>query len=109
MKLRLLIQKKLLLKMWRFFRFAKRTFFNLLKIDMNSEYDSNITFYDMSDSKLLQVNAICEDTTGSYRTIYYTLGLDNPKAQYDYSFSPSKDSDLFNQVTVESVAEKILK
>lgn len=96
--------KKVVIKDVEILPFCQKNIFNLLKIDMNSEYDSNITFYDMSDSKLLQVNAICEDTTGSYRTIYYTLGLDNPKAQYDYSFSPSKDSDLFNQVTVESVA-----
>ena len=84
--------------------FSQKNILNMLKIDMNSEYDSNITFYDMSDSKLLQVNAICEDTTGSYRTIYYTLGLVFPISQNVFSLSPSIDSVLVNQVTVDSVA-----
>ena len=80
--------------------FCQKEIFRLLNIDMDVEYDTGITFYDMSESKLLQVNAICEDATGLYRKIYYTLGLDKPKAQYDYSFSSSTVSGLFGLSTV---------
>lgn len=69
--------------------------FQKLNIDKDAIYMDSITNYDMLQLMQSQNIAICENASGEYRTIYYTLGLDNPGATWDYGFNSDTITDIF--------------
>ena len=85
--------------------FCLKDLFAALNIDKDAHYytdaDLNITYYDMLQLMMSQIAAISENAAdGTYRQIYYTLGLDKPSATWDYGFSSSTVSGIFTNSLV---------
>lgn len=75
--------------------FCLNDLFIALGIQKDAEYYNGITYYEMLELMKLQDIAICESSSGVYRQIYYTLGLDKPSATWNYSFSSSTVPNIF--------------
>lgn len=69
--------------------------YKALDIKKDEEILPGLTYHEYAELKLQQDIAISENPNGGYRKIYYTLGMGNPRAEWDYSFNSTPMFDLF--------------
>ena len=80
--------------------FCKKNLFSALRINPDADYYDELSFNEMLELKTMHVLSMCENYDGTKRTIYDTIGLDNPYATWDYSFSSISAANALTNINI---------
>ncbi len=74
--------------------YCKSDLFEMLGINKDDICEDNMTYYERLDAMMMQANANCSGHNGEPRTIYYTLNMDKPLAEWGTKFSSISANDV---------------